>query len=411
MMAIFVWLGAYLIGAIPFGYLVARWRGVDIFQAGSGNIGASNVGRVLGKKFGILVFLFDFAKGALPVAAALTLKKEYNRDEFVERGWLEVGAGLAAFLGHLFPVCLGFRGGKGVATGAGVALALLPGPTLGALLTWLVVVAATSYVSLASLAAAVVLCGLHLLGGLDFANPRTLFCMLGGTLVFVKHQSNIVRLLQGTEPKIGWGEPMRKVLHVLALGLWFGSAIFFNFVVTPSLFTGFEDLGGKQERPGWFPLAPSFEHSDAHIQGPKEQGSRAFGYAVGPLFPWFFLLQGVCGFIAVWTALVWARESPGLKTQRWRARLLIAALLTVLAGWPIEQKVAALRDPRNLATDAYLRADPPSSGSNLEKMQAVRSEFASWHLLSLGLNFVTVLLVTGGMALAAFLPQDKQTAG
>jgi acyl phosphate:glycerol-3-phosphate acyltransferase len=406
-----VWLAAYLIGAIPFGYLVARWRGVDIFQAGSGNIGASNVGRILGKKYGILVFLFDFAKGALPVAAALTFKRNYRGDDFVERGWLEVGAGLAAFLGHLFPVYLGFRGGKGVATGAGVAMALLPGPTLGAFLTWLVVVVVTGYVSLASLAAAMVLCGFHLLGGVDFADPRTLFCLFGAALVFVKHRTNMVRLFHGTEPKIGWGEPMRKVLHVLALGLWFGSAIFFNFVVTPSLFKGLEELGSKQERPGWFPLAPNFERSDSNIQGPKEQGSRAFGYTVGPLFPWFFLLQGVCGFIAAWTALIWARENPGVKTQRWRARLLIAALLTVLAGWPIEQKVTTLRDPRNQATDAYLRADAPSSGSTLEKMQAARSEFAAWHLLSLGLNFVTVLLVTGGMALAAFLPANKQAAG
>src|SRR5437763_15453317 len=95
---------SYLVGAVPFGYLVARWRGVDIFQAGSGNIGATNVGRVLGKKFGILVFLFDFAKGALPVAAALALKKDYRGEELPEHGWLEVGAGLAAFLGHLFPV-------------------------------------------------------------------------------------------------------------------------------------------------------------------------------------------------------------------------------------------------------------------------------------------------------------------
>src|SRR5881275_2821906 len=93
-------LTAYLVGAIPFGYLVARWRGVDIFQAGSGNIGATNVGRVLGKKLGILVFLLDFAKGALPVAAALWLKQHMPPQDIVARGWLEVGTGLAVFLGH-----------------------------------------------------------------------------------------------------------------------------------------------------------------------------------------------------------------------------------------------------------------------------------------------------------------------
>ena len=395
-------------GAIPFGYLVGRWRGVDIFQAGSGNIGATNVGRVLGKKFGILVFLFDFAKGLLPVTIALALKKTHPCDELFERGWLEVGAGLAAFLGHLFPVYLRFRGGKGVATGAGVALGLLPGPTLGGLLAWVIVAAVTNYISLASLAAAGVLCGLHLLGGFDLADPRTLFCILAGTLVFVKHRTNIVRLYQGTENKIRWGEPMRKVLHILALGLWFGSAVFFNFVVTPSLFSGFEELGKKEDRPAGFPLPQEFARSNDHIQGPKEQGSRAFGYAVGPIFPWFFLLQGLCSFIAAWTALAWSRENPGVKTHQWRARLLFVALLTVLAGWPIEQKVTELRDPRNQATDAYLRSDPQSSASALEKMQSVRAEFAAWHLASLGLSFVTVLLVSGGMALAGFLPGEKK---
>src|ERR1700730_16452295 len=84
----------YLVGAIPFGYLVARWRGVDIFKQGSGNIGATNVGRVLGRRFGILVFLLDFAKGALPVAAATWVGTQVNAD--LPRDALRVGAGLAA---------------------------------------------------------------------------------------------------------------------------------------------------------------------------------------------------------------------------------------------------------------------------------------------------------------------------
>ena len=173
--ALLVWGASYLVGAIPFGYLVARWRGVDIFQAGSGNIGATNVGRVLGKKFGLLVFVLDFAKGAVPVAAALALKGHLDPgQDFVERGWLEVGAGLAAFLGHLFPIYLRFRGGKGVATGAGVVAVLVPGPALGAVLAWVAVVAATGYVSLASMAAAAVLTGLYLAGagGPDLGEPR-----------------------------------------------------------------------------------------------------------------------------------------------------------------------------------------------------------------------------------------------
>src|SRR5262249_47958915 len=174
---------SYLVGAIPFGFLIARWRGVDIIHAGSGNIGATNVGRVLGRRFGILVFLLDFAKGALPVAAGMWIA---SRPEFeMSASWgakaLPVGAGLAAFLGHLFPVYLRFHGGKGVATGAGVVAVLLPGPALGAVLTWITVVCASRYVSLASLLAAVVLCVLRLLGPAPFAADQrilTAFCLI-----------------------------------------------------------------------------------------------------------------------------------------------------------------------------------------------------------------------------------------
>src|SRR5436853_2081253 len=112
---------SYFLGAVPFGYLIARARGVDILHAGSGNIGATNVGRILGKRFGLLVFALDFAKGAVPTFLCLR--------------WLGVTAGvtagLAAFIGHLFPVYLRFRGGKGVATGAGVVAGLFPLPTAG----------------------------------------------------------------------------------------------------------------------------------------------------------------------------------------------------------------------------------------------------------------------------------------
>src|SRR3954469_12238656 len=107
-MTILAALLAYVVGAVPFGYLVARLRGVDIFSAGSGNIGATNVGRVLGRKFGLLVFVLDFLKGAVPVA----LVRAYLPAE----PWAAVAAGLAAFVGHMFPVYLRFRGGKGVAT-------------------------------------------------------------------------------------------------------------------------------------------------------------------------------------------------------------------------------------------------------------------------------------------------------
>src|SRR5947209_7829032 len=119
---------SYMLGAVPFGFVIARLRGVDIFSAGSGNIGATNVGRVLGRKFGLLVFVLDFLKGAVPTA----LVRAYLPTE----PWAAVAAGLAAFVGHMFPVYLRFRGGKGVATGTGVVAVLLPGPTAVAALVW-----------------------------------------------------------------------------------------------------------------------------------------------------------------------------------------------------------------------------------------------------------------------------------
>src|SRR6266446_5037895 len=112
-------LAGYLIGSIPFGYLVARSRGVDIFRHGSGNIGATNVGRVLGKRFGIFVFVLDFAKGAVPTGIARSVAGSAE-------DLLPVAAALAAVIGHMFPVYLRFKGGKGVATGAGVVFVLLP---------------------------------------------------------------------------------------------------------------------------------------------------------------------------------------------------------------------------------------------------------------------------------------------
>src|SRR5215211_9216908 len=150
---------SYFLGAVPFGYLIARVRGVDIFSAGSGNIGATNVGRVLGRRFGLIVFVLDFLKGAVPVAVVRHLLPDVP--------WAAVAAGLAAFVGHMFPVFLRFRGGKGVATGTGVVAVLLPAPTVVAVLVWLSVLVATRYVSLASVLAAVALAITRLLSAVE----------------------------------------------------------------------------------------------------------------------------------------------------------------------------------------------------------------------------------------------------
>lgn len=197
--------GAYLLGAIPFGYLIGRARGVNVLQAGSGNIGATNVGRVLGWRWGILVFVLDFLKGAVPVLLARLLPPPTDSELYPHT--LPVVAGIAAFLGHLFPIYLGFRGGKGVATGAGVIAVLVPLLTVIVLATWGLVLWATRYVSLASLAAAAMLFGLRLvICPAPWHKEHlvvTLFCLVGTLLVFVRHHSNIRRLVMGTEHRLG----------------------------------------------------------------------------------------------------------------------------------------------------------------------------------------------------------------
>jgi len=377
---------SYLIGAIPFGYLVARARGVDIFQHGSGNIGATNVGRVLGKRFGILVLLLDFAKGAAPVALAPLLFRTTDSDWPADT--LPVAAGLAAFLGHLFPIYLRFRGGKGVATGAGVVAVLVPGPALAAMLFWLVAVVATRYVSLASVLSVFALVGARLAFRPDpFAADHCLstsFCLLAAALVILRHRGNLSRLLHGTENRLKDTSTMHllsKTLHVLALGLWFGSVVFFSLIAALVIFHTFESLSAQSapERPAWLP--DSFD---------KAKGTQLAGIAVGPIFPWYFLLQGVCALLATGTALAWSWSRPAERLHKVRSLILLLALASVVAGWPLAQKVSELRMSR-------YDSDPAIAA-------AAKESFGAWHGYSLLLNMVTLGLVTAGMALAAQLP-------
>jgi len=193
---------SYLIGAIPFGWMIGRARGVDLLRQGSGNIGATNVGRVLGWRWGVAVFLLDFVKGAGPTLLAPWVLSE----EGWPAGTLSVVAGIAAFLGHLFPIYLGFRGGKGVATGAGVIAVVVPWFTVIVVLVWAVVLGTTRYMSLASLSAATVLVLLCLLAQENpFAPDRIVvscFCLLAAALVWLRHTGNIRRLLSGTENRL-----------------------------------------------------------------------------------------------------------------------------------------------------------------------------------------------------------------
>ena len=184
-------LGGYLLGSIPFGYVLPRIvRGEDIRRQGSGNVGASNVWRVYGRSLGIPVALLDVAKGFVPALVGLELGGD----------WVGVLAGAAAMIGHARPVFLGFsKGGKMVATGGGVALALAPLAALGCLVVWLVTFAAFRYASLASMVTAVALPLLCLVFGVAW--PVVGFAAVAALGVLALHRHNIRRLLAGTEPR------------------------------------------------------------------------------------------------------------------------------------------------------------------------------------------------------------------
>jgi acyl phosphate:glycerol-3-phosphate acyltransferase len=197
-------LGSYLLGAIPFGYVIARARGVDLLSQGSKNIGATNVGRVMGLWWGVLVFALDFAKGAVPVLVAGMIASDPVGLPDLTRTL----AGVAAFLGHLFPIYLGFQGGKGVATGAGVAVVLVPVSFLIAFAVWAIVLLTTRYMSLASLTAAALIILLRLGWTPEPFGPRhhvvvTTFVVVAALAVIVRHAGNIRRLIAGTENRLG----------------------------------------------------------------------------------------------------------------------------------------------------------------------------------------------------------------
>ncbi len=198
---------SYLVGAVPFGYLAGRVRGLDLRQQGSNNIGATNAWRVLGWKWGLSVFLLDFLKGFVPVFGALRwlpfLAGETGGWDFSA---VVVLVCFAAVLGHTYTCFLGFRGGKGVATTAGVLFALNPLVACVALAAWLVFMGISGIVSLASLVAAVAMIAagwwFYPLCQDGAVSPQILyiafFTIVGG-LVILKHRSNIARLLNGTE--------------------------------------------------------------------------------------------------------------------------------------------------------------------------------------------------------------------
>jgi glycerol-3-phosphate acyltransferase PlsY len=190
---------SYVSGSIPAAFIAGKWSGVDLRTHGSGNLGATNVLRVLGPRIGMLVFGVDIAKGALPVWFLPPLTGTTGD----RQTWIAVACGVAAIVGHIRPVFLGFgKGGKGVATACGVFLALAPLQTLLTLLIFVVVVMASGYVSLGSLTGAI---SLPVLLAASVGMRSPLFYVSVVTLVFVfwTHRANIQRLRAGTEYRFG----------------------------------------------------------------------------------------------------------------------------------------------------------------------------------------------------------------
>jgi len=202
-------IGAYLLGSIPFGLIIASAYGKDLRSIGSGNIGATNLSRALGRKWAYLCFFLDVTKGLVPTLIATSF---ISSPPVVAELSLALAAGCAAVLGHIFPIYIKFRGGKGVATSFGAALGLWPYYTIcaaAAFLIWVVVVLLWRYISLASITASVtfplalVLVILRT-PGWNFANLWPLFvaAIAIPIIVIVRHRENIKRLIAGNESKI-----------------------------------------------------------------------------------------------------------------------------------------------------------------------------------------------------------------
>jgi glycerol-3-phosphate acyltransferase PlsY len=187
-----VLLAAYLVGSIPFSYIVGRRRGVDLRTVGSGNVGATNVMRSVGRGAGLAAFALDFLKGTAATLVAMSIQRD---------GALPALAAAAAVLGHMYPVWLRFRGGKGVATGAGAFLPLVPLATIAALAAFGLALALTRYVSVGSLVGCATLAAVAFVlrgpSAVAFAATAT------ALLVLWKHRANLARITRGTESRVG----------------------------------------------------------------------------------------------------------------------------------------------------------------------------------------------------------------
>ncbi len=203
---------SYLIGGIPFGLIVAHTKGVDLRALGSGNVGATNVGRALGRKWGVLVLLLDASKGAACTTTAGLLTSRDATMTVTMRDCLWLATAAACVIGSIAPVYLRFKGGKGVAASLGAVLGIYPYLTCSGLidlLLWAVVVKATRYISLGSIVAAICLpimfisLSVLMKWGLWEHVPLLGLCLALAAMVLIRHRDNIRRLLAGTENKVG----------------------------------------------------------------------------------------------------------------------------------------------------------------------------------------------------------------
>jgi glycerol-3-phosphate acyltransferase PlsY len=205
-------LAAYLIGSFPFGFWIAKLKGIDIRDHGSGNIGATNVFRNLGAKFGVLVLILDIAKGFIPVLLGGTIILKEIPKETLDRESLEgliyVSLAIATIIGHNYTFWLGFKGGKGIATSAGALIPFLPEVLLGSVIIWIFVFFTSRYVALASIAAALSLPILtysldhnYLFPDINSSKPVLLFGIIAGLMAVWRHKSNIRRIISGKEEK------------------------------------------------------------------------------------------------------------------------------------------------------------------------------------------------------------------
>lgn len=193
---------AYFVGSIPFGFLLTKFiKGIDIRQIGSGNPGATNVARVLGKPYGILVFFLDMLKGFLPVYFFDRLFSGYGHNLAL------ILCGVGVICGHTFPIFLGFKGGKAAATGCGLFLWLAPVPLFITMAVWSLTVFISRYISLGSMISSIALVASIILFGNGLY--LTLFSIFISILLIIRHKSNIKRILNGTESKIGKGKEVK----------------------------------------------------------------------------------------------------------------------------------------------------------------------------------------------------------